>query len=268
MSSKRPVEGLLPESWKVLLPVFEGPLDLLLHLVKVNKVEISDIPVVKVCEQFHAYLRLMEELDLDIAGEYIYEASLLIQLKSRMLLPVATDEEGEPVEDPREELVQRLLEYRRIKEAAQSMAEVHGMRRGVLTRPKPPELAEITQERGEEAQIDLGDLSLFDLLGAFRGVLDRFDREHPPPLHLRGESFSVRDQFERWLERLRGGRPAHLADELSAVSCRAEAIAAFLAVLEMAKLGLLRLHQSDDGGVLLYRTTREVSAAELEMIPT
>ena len=86
--------GVLPESWRVHLPIFEGPLDLLLHLVKVNQVEITDIPVALICDQFHEYLRLMEELDLDVAGEYIYEAAQLIQLKSRMLLPRPRSEDG------------------------------------------------------------------------------------------------------------------------------------------------------------------------------
>ena len=80
---------LLPDSWQVQLPVFEGPLDLLLHLVRINEVEVRDIPVARVCDQFHAYLGLMEELNLDIAAEYIYEAALLIYLKSRLLLPLS-----------------------------------------------------------------------------------------------------------------------------------------------------------------------------------
>ena len=101
--------GLLPESWRVHLPVFEGPLDLLLHLIKLNKVEITDIPVATICDQFHAYLQLMEELNLDVAGEYIYEAALLIHLKSKMLLPRPVKAPGEPEEDPRQELVERLL---------------------------------------------------------------------------------------------------------------------------------------------------------------
>ena len=106
----------LPESWRVDLPVFQGPLDLLLHLTRVNQVEITDIPVALICDQFHEYLSLMEELNLDIAGEYIYEAAMLIHLKSRMLLPrPSVDGEGE-AEDPREDLVRRLLEYRRLKE--------------------------------------------------------------------------------------------------------------------------------------------------------
>ena len=110
---RRKHKGLLPEAWSIKLPSFEGPLDLLLHLVRIDEVEISEIPVALICDQYHAYLELMEELDLDIAGDYIYEAALLIQLKARMLLPRPKVEEGEePEDDPREELVRRLLEYR------------------------------------------------------------------------------------------------------------------------------------------------------------
>src|SRR6202035_4357053 len=126
--------GLLPESWRVHLPVFDGPLDLLLHLCKINEVEITDIPVATICDQFHAYLTLMEELNLDIAGEYIYEAALLILLKSKMLLPRPAAAAGEPEEDPRQDLVLRLLEYRRLKEVAQSFAETDRLRLGIFTR--------------------------------------------------------------------------------------------------------------------------------------
>ena len=116
MSQTPPVVRLLPESWRVQLPVFEGPLDLLLHLVRINEVDIKDIPVAKICDQFHEYLRLMEELDLDIAAEYIYEAALLIQLKSKLLLPRPKRADGTEIEeDPRQELVTRLLEYRIVR---------------------------------------------------------------------------------------------------------------------------------------------------------
>ena len=101
----------VPADWRVKLPVFEGPLDLLLHLVRINEVEITDIPVALICDQFQAYLGLMEELDLDIAAEYIYEAAFLIHLKSKLLLPTTKDEHGEH-QDPRADLVERLLEYR------------------------------------------------------------------------------------------------------------------------------------------------------------
>lgn len=254
-------ESLLPPGWKVHLPVFEGPLDLLLHLVKVNQVEIADIPVATICDQFHEYLRLMEELNLDIAGEYIYEASLLIHLKSKMLLPRPATVEGEPAEDPRQELVERLLEYRRLKAAAQTLAETDRLRLGVFTRKPQPRPG---PEEGEE--IELGEVSLFDLLGAFKQVLVRYDREHPPPFLVSPEVWSVRAQFERYLGELSPSRPFDLLADLRRRSGRAEAIAAFLAVLELARLNLVRLHQTEAGEVLLYRTTRDWSRADVEAV--
>lgn len=254
----------LPDSWRVCLPVFEGPLDLLLHLVRINQVELADIPVAVVCDQFHEYLELMEELDLDVAGEYVYEASLLIQLKSKMLLPCPTDEEGEPLEDPRQELVERLLEYRRIKEAAQSLAEVHSVRRGVWAR-RSHELR-LLAASGDEESVELEEVSLFDLLQAFDGVLDRYRREHPEPLVLEGEEWPVRDQVLRIMQRMEGGRPWDLVEDLRSRSCRSEAVSAFLAVLEMARLALVRLHQTATGALLLYRTSRALAQEELEAI--
>jgi segregation and condensation protein A len=263
MSSAQPVASLLPEDWKVRLPVFEGPLDLLLHLIRVNEVEITDIPVALICDQFHEYLRLMEQLDLDVAGEYIYEAALLIQLKSKLLLPRPPRVDGQPEEDPREELVQRLLEYRRLKEAAQALAEVDRLRQGVWTRRKQDWRA---QPDDEAPAIEMEEVSLFDLLSVFRQVLDRYDREHPEPVLLPAESFPVRGQLERLLAALDAGRPFDLLADLRGRSCRAEAISAFLAVLEMARLHLVRIHQTDGGEIVLYRTTRELAATELENI--
>jgi len=262
MSTAPPVHRHLPDSWRVQLPVFEGPLDLLLHLVRINEVEITDIPVATICDQFHEYLQLMEELDLDIAAEYIYEAALLIQLKSRLLLPRPQLEDGSGTgEDPRQELVSRLLEYQRLKEAAQTLGEVDRLRQGIWTR-RPGEWRSADEER----ELALEEISLFDLLSAFRDVLVRFDREHPEPVHLPAESFPVRGQFDRLLAALNPGRPFDLLADLRARSCRAEAISAFLAVLELARLALVRVHQAASGEIVLYRTTREVDAAALEAI--
>jgi segregation and condensation protein A len=261
--------SLLPESWQVHLPIFDGPLDLLLHLIKINRVEISDIPVATICDQFHAYLSLMEELNLDVAGEYIYEAALLIHLKSKLLLPRPAAAAGEPEDDPRQELVERLLEYRRLKEAAQSLAEVDRLRLGIFTRrpdPRPPWKTPEPEALGEAAEIDLGEVSLFDLLGALKSVLVRYDREHPPPLQLSLESYSVRGQFDRLLALLDPLRPFDMLEDLRQLSCRPEAIAAFLAVLELARLSLVRVHQTGAGELLLFRTTRELDAADREAI--
>lgn len=254
--------SLLPESWRVHLPVFEGPLDLLLHLIKMNRVEITDIPVATICDQFHAYLQLMEELNLDVAGEYIYEAALLIHIKSKMLLPRPAKAEGEPEEDPRQELVQRLLEYRQLKEVAQSFAELDRVRMGIWTRKPQP----LPQAPEEEGTIDLGEVSLFDLMGALKTALVRYEKEHPPPLQLTLDAFSVRGQFDRLLAILDAGRPFDLVDDLRTRSCRAEAISAFLAVLELARLNLVRVHQTEGGDILLYRTTRELSHEDREAI--
>ncbi|MEO8276006.1 MAG: segregation/condensation protein A [Thermoanaerobaculia bacterium] len=261
MSQAPPVSKLLPEAWRIHLPVFDGPLDLLLHLIKLNEVEITDIPVATICDQFHEYLRLMEEMDLDIAGEYIYEAALLIQIKSKLLLPRPKTIAGEIIdEDPREELVQRLLEYRRIKEAAQALAEVDRMRLGLWARRKPA----WEEDEGEELELD--ELSLFDLLSAFRGVLDRFDRENPDPVLLPAETFPVRGQFERLLAVLSAGTPFDFIHDLRSRSCRSEAISAFLAVLELARLRLVRIHQTESGEIVLYRTTRDLAAEDLESV--
>jgi segregation and condensation protein A len=256
-------EAPLPAAWRVHLPIFEGPLDLLLHLIKLNRVDITDIPVATICDQFHAYLGLMEELNLDIAGEYIYEAALLIHIKSKMLLPRPVGVEGEPEEDPRQELVERLLEYRRLKEMAQSFAEVDRLRLGIWTR-RPQPLPAAPED--EEQQVDLGEVSLFDLMGAFKNALLRYEKEHPPPLQLSLEEFSVRGQFDRLLDILGAGRPFDLISDLKDRSCRAEAIAVFLAVLELARLNLVRIHQTEAGDILLYRTTRDLGDADREAL--
>lgn len=249
----------LPADWRIKLPAFEGPLDLLLHLVQINEVEITDIPVALICDQFQEYLGLMEELNLDIAADYVYEAAYLIHLKSKLLLPAIKDEDGVE-EDPRQDLVERLLEYRKLKDAAQSLAEIDGLRRGVWTRPEEKLSAD-----GEES-VDLGEVSLYDLLGALKTVLVRYDREHPPAMRLAGESFATRDQFERLLASLDAGRPVDLLDDLGSRSCRSEAVAAFLAVLELARLNLIRLHQTESGQMLMYRTERQLEVHELQAI--
>lgn len=250
----------LPESWRVSLPEFEGPLDLLLHLVRINEVDLTDIPVATICDQFQETLRLMEELDLDIAAEYVYEAAQLIYLKSRMLLPRQRNERGEE-EDPRQELVERLLEYRRLKEAAQSLAEIHSLRREVWTLPKRP-----LPETGDEEGIELGDVSLYDLLGALRTVLVRYDYEHPLPLHLQGERFTVRSQVERLLARLEGGQAVDVLADLKARRSRAEVVAAFLAVLELCRLRIVRLHQTRSGELLVQATGARLAEHDLEAL--
>jgi segregation and condensation protein A len=256
------LQGTLPESWRVQLPVFEGPLDLLLHLVRINEVEIADIPVALVCDQFQEYLHLMDELNLDIAADYIYEAALLIHLKSKLLLPRSQGEEGEIEDDPRQALVERLMEYQRFKEAAQSLAEIHSLRKGIWT----GSAGRVSNLGVEDESIDLGEVSLYELLSALKTVLVRYEHEHPEALHLPRETFSVRGQFERFISVLSKSRPHDLLGDLRERTCRAKVVAAFLAVLELARLRLVRMHQTEMGELLLYRTARQVQEHELEAI--
>lgn len=257
----------LPAEWRVQLPIFEGPLDLLLHLIRINEVDIKDIPVAIICDQFHAYLELLEELNLDIAAEFIYEAAVLIQLKSRMLLPRPEKEKGEEgggAEDPRTPLVRRLLEYRRLRQAAASLAEVDQVRSGIFTRTKPFAF-DATPSLESELVPASDEVSLFDLVSALRRVFERYRQEHPEPLEVPVEEFSVRSEMEAYLARLEPGQAIELLQDLASRSCRLEAVAAFLAVLEMVRLGLLALERQN-GMLFLWRTSRSIALGELEEI--
>jgi segregation and condensation protein A len=216
----------------VELASFSGPLDLLLHLIRVNEVSISDIPIVEITQQYTEYLALMEEMDLDLAAEYIYLAAVLIHIKSRSLLPRdPSDPEGE---DPRRELVERLLEYEKFKRAAETLHETDSLRAGLWPRPDgeaPP--------GGEAPTLEV---SLIDLVGAFRQALDRYRLAHPAAIEIPKLRFSLRDKMIEILERLNDG-PLPLLELFATFRYRAEAITAFLATLELARLGALRVFQ-------------------------
>lgn len=259
MTGERTTPGTLPESWRVCLPVFEGPLDLLLHLVRVNEVEIADIPVARICDQFHEYLGLMEELDLDVAGEYVYEAAQLIHLKSRMLLPRPTDEEGRPIEDPRQELVQRLLEYRQYKEAAEGLREREEKRRDRFERGQVP-------DESEAGLLPLASVSLFALLDALDRVLSRLPERNV--LEMTGEAYDIEDKMGLLLQRAR--RAGRLSFTLLLEECRSriEAIVVLLALLELLKMMRLRVEQDSPFGEIWVEPApdpgSETPAAEAE----
>lgn len=216
----------------VALPAFEGPLDLLLHLVRENRVSIWDIPIASICDQFHATLRRMEELDLEIAGEYLVVAAWLLAIKSRMLLP----RRGDGEEDPRQELVERLAEYEKVKAAAAVLAGLDEMRRGVL-----PVTLEGPASDGD--QLPLEEIDLVSLASAMRRVIERYRREHPPPMELPPLRFTVREKMQALFELVRGEQAFPLLSHILTRPDRLEAVTWLLAGLELVRLGVVELHQ-------------------------
>jgi segregation and condensation protein A len=251
-------EPELDESaYKVTLPSFHGPLDLLLHLIKQHKIDIYDIPILLITEQYTAYLDAMEELNLEVAADYIYMAALLIHIKSKMLLP--RDENDQPAEDPRQELVDRLLEYQRFKAVAESFAEIDVLRMGVWPRP-------LTPIPGQEAsEIDMSEVSLFDLIDAFRTALNRYKVNHPQSIELQRIVHKVSDKMRELYEKVKERSTIRLQWFLEG-RAREELIAVFLATLELVRLGGISLKQGDNfGDIVITRTENAVDEAQFAL---
>ena len=227
-------------AYAVKLPLFEGPLDLLLHLIRQNEVEIVDIPVAKIAEQYLTYIELMEELNIDVVGEYLLMAATLALIKSRMLLPQEGSEQDEDGGDPRSELIARLLEYQRYKEAAETLSHRRLLGRDVYRAEAPG------PERVPEGEREI-EVGLFDLLEAFRTVLatrpasDLYHEVESEEITVRDRMLHVMGLFEN-TETLEFTRI--FRDETGAPASRALVVATFLAVLELARLSALRLFQS------------------------
>ena len=226
----------------VKLDVFEGPLDLLLHLIKKNEVQITDIPIATITDQYLTMLEELPELNLDGAGEYLVMAATLMYIKSRLLLPADPDDEAEVEVDPRAELVQQLLEYQRSREAAADLGARRVLDRDVFAAPGEPEpVADPADDRPR-----VRDASLADLLHALRGVLSRLT---PPAAHaIFTPGLSVAQCVERILSRFVLGSRVEFADVFSPDADRGEVIVTFLALLELIRLKVLRAVQHDRFG--------------------
>ena len=221
------------DAYRVRVGDFEGPLDLLLHLVRVNEVEIGDIPIVTITEQYNEYLALMREMNLDVVGEYLVMAATLMHIKSQMLLPPdpdATDEEG--AIDPRTELADQLFEYQRFRQAAENLQALESRRTLIWTRRDVPE---------EFADEELLAVDMFDLLKAFRKLLGRLDAESR--LQLKRDTVSVADKIAWLTDLLHQQRSIVLLDAMEQMDTRLDRIAAFLAVLEMMRLSVIVVFQ-------------------------
>lgn len=220
--------------YEVRLSDFEGPLDLLLFFIQRDELDIYDIPVARITDEYLSYVRLLEEIDLDGAGEFIYMAALLISIKARMLLPRATADGEEEIVDPRKELVDRLLEYVRFKDAADRLGLVLDTRSQLYTRNEPDD-EEI--EAVDESEVSY-DVSVFHLVAALRRVLERAQEE---PEHLvRVTDYSVEEQRAWLAENVTSDEPVSFEDIVSNRTKRF-IIATFLAILEVVREGKFRL---------------------------
>ncbi len=225
--------------YRVKLDVFEGPLDLLLHLIKKNEVEIVDIPIATITEQYLAYLGIMHELNLDIAGEFLVMAATLTLIKSRMLLPPSEGEDEEEEADPRAALVQQLLEYQRYREAALELAERPLLHRDVFVRE--PSMDGV--DAAESAESPRLQATVWELLEAFRAVLKRV---RPASVHeVVTETMSLRDRVETLLRALSVARALEFDSLFDDDASRFEIILTFLALLELMKMGAVRAVQEE-----------------------
>jgi segregation and condensation protein A len=251
------------EAYPIKLEHFEGPLDLLIHLIKKSEVNVYDIPIALITGQYLEYIELMQEMNLDVAGEFLVMAATLIHIKSRMLLPrPPTDAElaGEE-EDPREALVRRLLEHQRFKVAAELLHERETWRSAQWPRSD----AAVADAAGEQVEPEL-EVDLFSLLAAFRGVLER--ARHRPRVLLPPEQISIESRIEVLLTRLSETEACGFEDLFGDVSGRGDLIVTFLALLEMIRLKLVRIFQSGPfGPIRVYKRARPVDAPHPIMDP-
>jgi len=260
------IETLLADEYKVNLEVFEGPLDLLLYLIRREEVDIYNIPIRHITSQYMEYLHVMQMLDLNIAGEFLVMASTLMMIKSRMLLPVhsrSTDEDvDEDWVDPRLDLVRQLIEYKKFKDVALDLQIREAMQSEAFTFGGDGPIFEKEPVDGGQA---LGDIGLFDLLTAFQDVLSRATDE--PLGHIEPIRWSVPDKMELILHLTSTQQHVRFSRLFNPESHRNEIIVTFLALLEMLRLRQIILHQNAAFHEILIMKADEESEPHNELTP-
>lgn len=221
---------------------FEGPLDLLLHLVKKNEVDIYDIPIALVTEQYMEYIKLMRVMNIDVAGNFLVMAATLAQIKSRMLLPV--DEDREEEEDPRMEIVRPLEEYLQIRYAAEDLASRNRLDLDVFARTPSEE----DTDAGEQQDSEFIRVSLFELIDAFKEIVKRASAEHA--FNITVDTISVKARISELVDILETRQSMRFSEFFEGRAAKGDIIVTFLAILEMAKSQLIRIMQHVESGVI------------------
>jgi segregation and condensation protein A len=229
--------------YEIKLDIFEGPLDLLLYLIKKNEIDIYDIPIARITQQYLAYIDVLRSFNLDLAGEFLVLAATLLHIKSRLLLPVEEDPEVEDDEDPRAELVRQLLEYQAFKEAALQLDSRPMLERDVFKRS----YSDVASENLEEPDT-LSEMDVFDLVKAFQQILARLDRTEP--MEIDAERMSLTDRINEIMERLTEDKHLTFADLIGGRNDRRWILYTFLALLELMKLRMIRAYQGESYGTI------------------
>jgi segregation and condensation protein A len=229
----------MEDVYNIKIPVFEGPFDLLLHLIRENKLDIYDIPIALITSQYLKYIEMMKELNLEIAGEFLVMAATLIYIKSRMLLPPDEETPDEEVEDPRAELVKKLLEYQKFKEAAGDLRKREEDWMKVFRRDS------LLAEEEEPGELYLFDVNLFDLLDAFKKILEKAP---PDVISITKETLTVKDRISFIMEILEGQETVRFEDFFQEGMTKIQLIVTFVALLELIRLGLARAYQEREFG--------------------
>jgi len=237
----------LHEGYSVHLDKFDGPLDLLLHLIRKNELDICDISIAVITRQYLDYIKLMKELNLEVAGDFLVMAATLLQIKSRTLLPLDEPEAGEDEEtDPREELIRRLMEYQQYKEAGMVIGARALLGREVFVRTCVDPL--LTAARSEEGPLEV---NLFELVDAFRILLARVPAEHFHDVAA-AETFSIADCINEILALLQERDTLQFDDLVREEFTRERVIVTFLALLELCRLKLIRIFQNGHQGSIWF----------------
>ncbi|NVN91717.1 MAG: segregation/condensation protein A [Desulfuromonadales bacterium] len=235
------------ETYHVRLDKFDGPLDLLLHLIKKNELDIYDIPIADITRQYLEYIRLMKDLNLDVAGDFLLMASTLLQIKSALLLPRDEENLGDEEEpDPRAELIRRLLEYQQYKEAGQLLGARALLGRELFVRSYPE--AELLAEHQDEGPLDV---ELFDLVEAFRSLLARIPVETFHEVAA-ADSLSIADSINEILALLQEREMVEFDDLVMDDFTRERVIVSFLALLELCRLRMIRIFQNTHQGGIRF----------------
>lgn len=252
-------EGYDP--FQVNLPIFDGPLDLLLHLVRKQQLDINEFRLADLTEPYLAYLDQMKEMNLDQAGEFLAIASTLVWIKSKTLLPLEFDEDEPDPESMEEMLLLRLQEYQKIKEAAHELTHLDQLGKEIF----PRRVAADAPPPSDEDPV-FEEVSLFTLIEAFREVLEQAETDDS--LHVVPERERVEDKLREMLNRLAVEKTVYFHDLISGISGRAEIVLAFIAMLELVRLKAVQVVQASPGGEIFCRITEFFADSDMDWIST